>query len=241
MGAQVPLPVEGPGDVLVKQEGLGLCLGSAQLSGGQDQGPPRGLCVPGRGLSWRGVGAGAGSRASQGPLASSGSVKLRALPGGQAHSGHWPLGALEMGWHGARSRCQPHGAQEERARGCGCRSNSERRAGLKLCSSCLESQRDGPCIPDNQIHAPPLGLGALQAESLGAWQDLQNTAPSRPGQPSCLCEYRCQGPQGVGGLGSERWTPHVCVGDPGSVRPEGWGVAEEGFGGWLRPWVVTMG
>lgn len=124
--------------------------------------------------------------------------------------------------------------------GCGCRSKSESGAGLKFFSSCLESQHDGLCIPDNQTPLPP-GLGALQAESLGAWQDLQNTAPSRPGQPSCLCEYRCQGPRGGGRPGPRTVDTPFCVGDPGSVRPEGWGVAEEGFGGWLRHWVVTMG
>lgn len=94
-------------------------------------------------------------------------------------------------------------------------------------------QSDGLCISDNQTP----GTGGSTSREPGARQGLlveQNTAPNCPGQPSCVCEYRCRGPEGSGeAWASERWATRLCVEVPGIVRLEGW-VAGEGFGDWPR-------
>lgn len=80
--------------------------------------------------------------------------------------------------------------------GCGCRSNSERRAGLKFRSSCLESQCDGLCIPDNQT--PPLpGLGALsQQRAWGPGRTYRTPLPAAQVSPAACVNTDVKVPGG---------------------------------------------
>ena len=154
----------------MKQEGLGLCLGSAQLLGGQDQGPPWGSVFLAGACTGGGRCGGAVGGMVPGPLWGISVKWIRETlcpsrrPGpfwasafrGLGNGVAWCQESVPAPW-GPGGACQ----------GCGCRSNSERGAGLKFFSSCLESQHDGLCIPDNQTPPPPGAGGSPSRESGG--------------------------------------------------------------------------
>ena len=194
--------------MLMKQEGLGLCLGSAQLLGGQDQGPPwasvflAGACAGwGRwGGQWRGRWWGAVGGAVPGPLRGIGVKWIRETPcPSRRPSPFWASAFRGLG--DGVAWCQesvpapwgPGGA----CQGCGCRSNSERGAGLKFFSSCLESQHDGLCIPDNQTPPrSPRGWGLSKQRVWGPGRTYRTPLPAAQVSPAACVNTDARVPGG---------------------------------------------